>query len=124
MIYRDAEGSFPGKKIALLEDKTLLFVPMCAQAGDVICRFCPCPTPWVLRRTIQLGVQADLETTIVDRFLKFKSDLVSKPYDPTWSFMVWRGVSGSGMLEAYSAAWAIEDLSAATVEHLHFIRES
>jgi hypothetical protein len=50
MTDKSQLATFPGKKIAVLKDKSLVLVPSCAQAGDAVWTFCPGPGHWVLRR--------------------------------------------------------------------------
>jgi len=45
----NCSGCFPGKKIAFLQDKSLVLVPKSARAGDKICCFNTSPVPFVLR---------------------------------------------------------------------------
>jgi hypothetical protein len=109
---------FPGKKIAILKDKSLLLVPSCARVGDAVWSFCPGPRHWVLRR-IQPENHAQLGADLLTHFQRVQKALDAKySLGPDFSDHNINGLN-------YSVREAVNDalLSTAPVEHANFIGE-
>jgi hypothetical protein len=117
---------FPGKKIAILKDKSLILVPSCAQVGDTVWTFCPGPGHWVLRR-IQPENHSQLSGDLLTRFQRVRESLDAKlPLDPDSSNYDWSATwEGHANEPHYSIRQAINDVLLGTgpVEHANFIGE-
>jgi hypothetical protein len=126
MTDKSQVAAFPGKKIAVLKDKSLLLVPSCAQAGDAVWSFCPGPGHWVLRM-IQPENYAQLSADLLTHFQRVQKSLDAKlPLElddsiPEWS-PPWEGHVNA---PHYKVRHAVEDLSLDTglVEHANYIGE-
>jgi hypothetical protein len=116
----DLSDGFPGMKIAVLEDKNLISVPMSAQAGDVICHFCPRKEPWVLRRA-QPGNHVDPEVALRDWFRMLASEYLNSDRETELAKLNWWLSNSQG--QAYTVADALEDMTTARVDHFNFIGE-
>jgi hypothetical protein len=116
---------FPGKKIAVLKDKSLLLVPSCAQAGDAVWSFCPGPGHWVLRRR-QPEKNAQLRADLLTHFQRVQKSLDAHAarfsLDEVDCTAKWKGHAKE---PNYTVRQAVNDalLSTAPVEHANFIGE-
>lgn len=107
---------FPGKKIAMLKDMSLLLVPNCVQVGDAVWSFCPGPGNWILRR-IQPDNHAHISADLLTHFQRVHKalDAISPLELDSFDY------NGPN----YSIRQALNDalLSTAQVEHANFIGE-
>jgi len=111
--------TFSWKKIAILKDKSLLLVPSCAQVGDAVWSFRPCPGHWVLRR-IRPENHAQLRDDLLTHFQRVQKSLDAEAA-VDWSGK-WKGHANE---PNYWVRQAVNDalLSTAPVEHASFIGE-